>query len=300
MTMTARVWAMLFGLSLLWGASFLFIAVAVREIPVLTLVLLRVGIAAAALWLYVRATGRAVPGGLQLWGAFAVMGFFNNVLPFTLIFWAQTQIPAGLASILNATTPIFTALVAGALLADERLTALRFGGVILGAAGAALVIGPELLAGLGTEVLAQGASLVAALSYAVSSVYGRRFRAMGVDPVVTALGMLTASAVMLVPVVALSGPAFPGGVPGMEAVLATLALALLSSAFAYVLFYRILAAAGTNVMLVTFLSPVAAILLGAALLGERLALLDLAGMAVIALGLLAIDGRAFRKGAGRA
>lgn len=300
MTMTARVWAMLFGLSLLWGASFLFIAVAVREIPVLTLVLLRVGIAAAALWLYARATGRAVPGGLGLWGAFAVMGFFNNALPFTLIFWAQTQIPAGLASILNATTPIFTALVAGALLADERLTALRFGGVILGAAGAALVIGPELLAGLGREVLAQGASLLAALSYAVSSVWGRRFRGMGVDPVVTALGMLTASAVMLAPVVLLSGPAFPGGVPGAEAVLATLALALLSSALAYVLFYRILAAAGTNVMLVTFLSPVSAILLGAALLGERLAFLDLAGMAVIALGLLLIDGRAFRRPSARA
>jgi drug/metabolite transporter (DMT)-like permease len=295
MRISTSVWAMLVLLSLLWGGSFFFVAVAVREVPPLTLVSLRVGLGAVALWLVVLASGQPVPRGRAVWAALALMGLLNNAIPFVLFAWAQTRIPSGLASILNATTPIFTALVAGALLADERLTRTKLVGVLLGAAGATLVIGPGVLAGLGSDVVAQGACLAAAISYAFSSVWGRRFRAMGLQPIPTAAGAVTTSAAMLTPVALAVEQPWTHAVPSLDAMGGILGLALLSTTLAYMLFYRIMAAAGTNVMLVTFLIPVSAILLGAIFLGERLAGTDFIGMGLIAFGLAVIDGRLLRR-----
>ncbi|HEU0223462.1 MAG TPA: DMT family transporter [Paracoccaceae bacterium] len=295
MRMTARDWGMLLCLSLLWGASFFFVGVALAALPPLTLVACRLGLGALALWAYVLATGRPVPARPGIWAAFAAMGLMNNVIPFSLFAWAQTEIPSGLAAILNATTPIFTALVAGALLPDERLTAGRAAGVLVGAAGAVTVIGPGFLTGLGQDLLAQAACLAAALSYALSSVFGRRFRGMRLDPVVTAAGMVTASALLLLPAALALDRPWALSLPGPGVLGAVAGLAILSTALAYVIFYRVLASAGTNVMLVTFLIPVSAILLGAAFLGERLELLDFAGMGLIALGLSLIDGRIWRR-----
>ena len=199
-TMGGAEWAMLIALSALWGGSFFFNGVAVHGLPPLTIVVLRTGLGAVALWLFCRATGVRMPADRHIWLAFFVMGLLNNVVPFSLIVWGQTHIASGLAAILNATTPVFTVLVAHVLTADEKLTWNRLAGVVLGLAGVVVMIGPAALAGLGVAILAQIAVLGGALSYAFAGIFGRRFRAMGISPAVTALGQVTASTLMLAPI----------------------------------------------------------------------------------------------------
>jgi drug/metabolite transporter (DMT)-like permease len=284
--------SLLLALSILWGGSFFFVGVAVKAVPPFTIVLLRVAIAAAALHLLLRATRTPIPWDAGTWLAFFGMGLLNNAIPFSLIAWGQTHIASGLASILNATTPLFTVLVAHLLTADERLSKGRILGVLLGLAGVVALIGPQALAGLGNDMLAQFAVLGAALSYAFASIFGRRFRRMGVPPLVTATGQVTASSVLLLPVALIVDLPWMLPWPALPVWGAILGLALLATALAYILFFRILASAGAvNLMLVTFLIPVSAILLGGAFLGEALAPMDFAGMALIGLGLAAIDGR---------
>ena len=291
--MSGSEWALMLFLSVLWGGSFFFIGTAVRDMPVLTIVLLRVALAAAALWIVVLATGRRVPRGAATWGAFLVMGLLNNVIPFALIVWGQKQIPSGLASILNASTPLWTVLVAGALLSDERASVRKLAGVVMGLGGVAVMMGIDVIGGQ-HPLLPQLAVVCASISYGFSAWWGRRFRQIGVDPMVTAAGMLTASTLVLaIPVLALNGP--PVGYPATSWA-AVAALALLSSALAYVIYFRILASAGaTNISLVTFLVPVSAILLGWLFLDERLGFAQLIGMALIGAGLALIDGRLFAR-----
>jgi drug/metabolite transporter (DMT)-like permease len=265
-------WLLLAALSVLWGGSFFFSEVALAELPPFTVVLGRIGLAAVALVVMVLASGQRLPRSLRLWGAFLVMGALNNLIPFSLIVWGQTAIASGLAAILNATTPLFTVVLAHLLTRDERLTPGRLSGVVLGLLGVALMIGPAALEGLGVAVVAQLACLAAALSYALAGIFGRRFRG-------TPLALAVDRPWSLPP-------------PGPSTWGALIALALLSTALAYIVYFRILAAAGaTNLMLVTFLIPVSALVLGITILGERLAPGHLAGMALIALGLAAIDGR---------
>lgn len=285
---------MLLALSLLWGGSFFFNGIAVQALPPLTIVALRVGLGALALLAVLRFSGLALPGSGRVWLAFFGMGVLNNLIPFCLIVWGQTRIGAGLASILNATTPLFAVLVAHVLTVDEKITRARLAGLIAGFLGVAVMIGPAALQGLGRDLAAQLAVLGAAVSYAFAGVFGRRFKAMGVAPLVTAGGQVTASSLMLVPLALAFDRPWQLALPDWPVWAAVLGLALLSTALAYVLFFRILAAAGaTNIALVTFLIPVSAILLGALVLGEHLALRQLAGMGLIALGLAAIDGRIF-------
>jgi drug/metabolite transporter (DMT)-like permease len=285
-------WSMLLALSILWGGSFFFVGVAVKALPPFTIVLLRVAIAAAALQLVLRATGKAMPWDRKTWLAFFGMGLLNNAIPFSLIVWGQTHIASGLASILNATTPLFTVLVAHVLTADERLSKGRIVGVLLGLAGVIALIGPQALTGLGKDVMAQFAILGAAISYAFAGIFGRRFKRMGVPPLATAAGQVTASSALLFPVALIVDRPWTLSVPELPVWAAILGVALLATALAYILFFRILASAGAvNLMLVTFLIPVSAILLGSAFLGETLATMDFAGMALIGMGLAAIDGR---------
>lgn len=284
-------WVLMIGLSLLWGGSFLFAKIAVSEIPPFSVVFARVLIAALMLAPVVAWVG-GLPRGRTVWLTLFGMGLLNNVVPFSLIFWGQTQIGAGLASILNATTPLFTVLVAHALTTDEKLTAGKLAGVCIGLCGVAVMIGPELLQSLGTGAAAQLACLGAAISYAFSGVFGRRFNTLGISPLQTAAGQVMASSVMMAPVVVWMDRPWEMAVPSWGAIAAVLALAILSTALAYVLFFRILARAGaTNVSLVTLLIPPSAIVLGAVFLGERLSASDFGGMALIAVGLTAIDGR---------
>jgi drug/metabolite transporter (DMT)-like permease len=291
--MDALDWLLLVALSLLWGGSFFFAKVAVADIPPLTLVFARVAIAAAVLLAVLRLVGVAMPRSPRLWIAFATMGLLNNVLPFGLLFWGQTQIASGLAAILNAATPVFTALAAHWLTRDERLTPWRAIGVLLGFAGVVVTVGLDALNGLGVGVLAQLACLVAAFSYALAGLYGRRFRTLPAPAV--AAGQLAASAALALPIALLVEQPWRLPLPGGTALAALVGLALLSTALGYVIYFRILARAGaTNLLVVTFLIPVTALLLGNVLLGEPLAPHQAGGFLLIALALVAIDGRLVR------
>ncbi|KAF5039473.1 putative cystine transporter YijE [anaerobic digester metagenome] len=293
-TMGHTEWALLVSLSILWGGSFLFGKIALAELRPFTVVLLRVGIAALALNLVVLASGRRMPRSSRTWGAFLVMGLLNNIVPFSLIFWGQTHIQSSLAAILNATTPVWTVLLAHALTRDERLAPHKAAGVLAGLAGAVVVIGPGALLGLGIHAMAQLAVVAAAVSYALAGVYGKRFA--GLPPVTVAAGQLSASAVVTIPLALLADRPWLGPLPGPGTWGAVLCLALLSTALAYVIYFRLLAKAGaTNVLHVTFLIPVSALILGALVLGESLDLRQAAGMALVILGLAAIDGRPLRR-----
>jgi drug/metabolite transporter (DMT)-like permease len=293
--MGAPEWAMLAALSILWGGTFLFVAVAVNEIPPLTLVTLRVAIAGAAMMILLRVMGLGWPWTYASVGSFVAMGVLNNVIPFTLIFYGQTQISAGLASILNATTPIFTVLVLHFLTSDERLTVRKSAGVALGFVGVIVLVGFDALSGVIHNVVAQVACLGATVSYAFALLIARRFR--GVPAVAVASGQLMTSTVMMVPFSLLMDQPWTLPVPTLPAIAAVLALALASTALAYVLYFNIVArAGGTNASLVTLLIPASAILLGMFVLGERISPAEFAGLGLILAGLIVIDGRLFARG----
>ena len=293
-TMAASDWALLAILSLVWGGSFLFIGVAVRELPPLTIVAIRVATAAAALLLMLKLMGENLPRSREAWAAFLGMSILNNVIPFTLIVWGQSHIASGLASILNATTPLFTVIVAHYLTVDERLTGQKLAGVLVGFVGVAVMIGAAAMTSLDTSILAQLAVLGAALSYGFSGVFGRRFKTMGIPPLATAAGQVTVSSTLLLPAALIVDMPWTLAMPSTGAILSLAALGLVSTAFAYLIFFRLLARAGaTNVGLVTFLIPVSAILLGVLILGETLAARHIVGMALIGAGLILIDGRLF-------
>jgi len=278
-------------LAVLWGVSFLFSKVALAELPPFTLVLARFGIAALALLLAARLGGHRMPRAPRVWAGFFVLGALNSFIPFGLIAWGQVQLTSGLASILNATTPLFTALVAHAW-GDERLTSNRLAGVLVGLAGVCVLIGPGALGHVGAHTLAELAILGAAVSYGFAGTYGRRFRAM--PPVVAVAGMMTTAALMALPVALVVDRPWTLDV-NARTWGALLGLALLSTALGFVIYFRVLATAGaTNVMLVTLLMPIVALLLGSLILGEAVAATALAGMGLIFAGLLAIDGRLLR------
>ena len=292
--MSLAVWGQLLLLGLLWGGSFFFARIAVAEMPPLVLVFWRVLIAAAALHLWLRARGVTIRPILDHAGNFVALALLNNVIPFSLIFAGQTEIGAGLASVLNATTPFWTIIVANALTSDEKFSATKISGVLLGIAGTAVMIGPGLLAGLGGPVWAKLAIVGAAVSYAFAVVFAKRFRAL--PSTLVATGQLTASTLIMLPVMLVFydyAEVFSGG---RTTWLAVVALALASTAFAYFLYFSILASAGaTNASLVTLIVPATAILLGALVLSERLELFEIGGMALIAAGLVTIDGRLFAR-----
>ncbi|WP_319823801.1 DMT family transporter [Thalassovita sp.] len=288
-----RAWVELLLLSLIWGGSFLSVAVIIREIPVLWAVAWRVGGAAAVLWAYVLWRGLAPPRGWRAWGAFLGMGLLNNVIPFTLITWGQQHISTGLAGILNALTAVLGVLVAALLLADERLTTRKGVGVLLGFAGAATVIGPAALGQLNPASLGQLALLGSSLSYALAGVWARRTLA-GQTPQVAAAGMLTASTLMMVPLAWITEGA--PALPQLGQTWVALAyLSLIATAGAYLLYYRVLGMAGSgNLMLVTLMIAPFAVLLGALVLGETLPPRAYGGFALLAAGLIVIDGRLAR------
>ena len=294
-SMNSYEWLLLIVLSVLWGGSFFFVGVAVEALPPLTIVALRVSLASLALLAVVYFTGLRMPANLKVWGAFACMGILNNVIPFTLIVWGQTHIASGLASILNATTPLFTIIAAHFLTKDEKMTTLKFIGIFIGFIGVVIMLGHEVLGGLGNSIFAQLAVLGAAVSYSLAGIYGRCFKKLEIRPMVTATGQVTASCFILIPLAMAYDHPFRLPMPGLEIWLAIIALALFSTALAYILYFRILSTAGaTNVLLVTLLIPASAILLGTAILGEQLEPKHMFGMGLISIGLLSIDGRAFR------
>jgi drug/metabolite transporter (DMT)-like permease len=293
--MDATSWAILAALSVMWGCAFFFLAIQLRALPPFTIVLLRVGLAALLLLGWAAATRLALPGP-RLWPAFLVLALLNNVIPFVLYGFAQQTIPSGLAGILNATTPLWGVLVAHLFTRDERATPARVAGVLLGFAGVAAMTGGDALGGLGRDLLAQLACLLATLCYALAAVWARRFGGAGVTPLGVAAGQLTAATAVMIPLALIVDRPWTLALPGPEIWAATAGMVLVSTVFAYILYFRLVERAGaSNSLLVTFTIPIVAILLGVLVLGEALLPKHLGGMALIALGLAAIDGRPFAR-----
>lgn len=288
-------WGLLVLLSLLWGGSFLCVGIAVQELPVLTIIALRVSLAALVLWGIALFSGHQLPRGRKTWQAFLALGLLNNVIPFGLIVFGQQTIGAGLAAILNATTPLWTVLIAALFLADERFSKQKLFGVLLGLVGVIVMVGPDSLAGISRNLGAQLAVLGATLSYAFASVFGRRFAAAKISPLQTALGQVTASSFILVPLALMIDTPWASALPSQATIFAILGLAVLSTAGGYLLFFNILERAGaTNVSLVTLLIPPSAIAMGMLFLEETLQGIHFIGLALIILGLLSLQGRLFR------
>jgi len=288
-------WGLLVLLSLLWGGSFLCVGIAVQDLPVLTIIALRVSLAALVLWGIALFSGHQLPRGRKTWQAFLALGLLNNVIPFGLIVFGQQTIGAGLAAILNATTPLWTVLVAALFLADERFSKQKLFGVLLGLVGVIVMVGPDSLAGISRNLGAQLAVLGATLSYAFASVFGRRFAAAKISPLHTALGQVTASSFILVPLALMIDTPWASALPSQATIFAILGLAVLSTAGGYLLFFNILERAGaTNVSLVTLLIPPSAIAMGMLFLEETLQGIHFIGLALIILGLLSLQGRLFR------
>ncbi len=285
-----RTWIELLLLGVIWGGSFLAVRIALDEIGVFSSVAHRVLWAALALWVVVYLRGIRVPGSPRLWAAFLIMGLLNNVIPFALLSWGQLHIEAGLTGILNAATAIWGVLIAAVFFRDERLTLARSVGVTLGFLGVATAIGLNNLQSLDVRSLAQLAVIGATISYALAGSWARAALA-NVSPILSAAGMLAASAIVVVPFAwVVEGPL-------------TLALeartwaaigyfSLISTAVAYLLYYRILGQAGAgNLLLVTLLVAPVAIILGVLFRGEDLTASAYVGFALLALGLLILDGR---------
>ncbi len=290
-SMTALEWSMLFGLALIWGGSFFFNKVLLAAFEPLTIVLGRAGIAALALVAAIHLAGGRLPRAWAAWRVFIGASLLNNIAPFLLILWGQKHIASGLAAILNATTPLFAAVLAHGL-AGERLAAHRFAGVLIGLGGVAVMMGPDLVAeGLGGDVVAQLAVLGAAFCYGLSSLFGRRLHALKIAPQSAAAGQLMITAIIMLPFVLVFDRPWTLPPPGWDVWAALAGLALLSTALGYVVFFRLLSAGGVNASLVTLLVPVTALLLGTLVLGEVFTLRQAAGMTVILVGLAVTDGR---------
>ena len=290
--MTGFEWMLLVLLSVVWGGSFFFNGIALREFPTLTIVTARVGLAALALLLLMRMLGQGIQLNRQILKAFFGMSFLNNVVPFSLIVWGQQHIASGVASILNATTPLFTMLVAHWFTTDEKINPRRLLGVLTGMGGVGLMMGLDSMESSGFHLLGQSAILLAAFSYGLAGVYGKRFTQLGIPPLATATGQLCASSMILIPLTLWIDQPWTMTIPSIEGMGSLLGIAVLSTALAYVIYFRLLKTAGaTNLLLVTLLIPVSAIILGVFLLDESLEPQHLSGMAVISLGLLIMDGR---------
>ncbi|MDB5661502.1 MAG: transporter permease [Cypionkella sp.] len=288
--MSLKDWNRLVILSLLWGGSFFFVAIALRGLPTLSVVWGRVGLGAGFLALAMWASGTVFPRGLVVWRALAVMGLLNNAIPFTLFVLAQGRISGGMASILNATTPLWGVLLAH-LLTEEKITLPKAAGLACGFAGVVVMMGGAALGDFWASLACVGA----AFSYGLAGIWGRRFRGLGVSALATAFGQVASAAMILLPIWLMVDRPWNLAVPGPAVIGAVLAIAAASTALAYLIYFRLLASAGSsNLLLVTFLVPVSACLLGAMFLGDAISGRQLAGFLLIAAGLAALDGRVLK------
>ncbi|NQT57567.1 MAG: DMT family transporter [Bacteroidetes bacterium] len=293
--MTIGEWSLIGLLSIIWGSSFFFMKTAVAEIPPLTIMAARISIAAVFLLIVSAARGKKLPHTVKDWGAFLIMGLFSNVIPFSLIIWGLQYIDSSLGSLLNATTPIFSVILVFILTKDDQLTPNRIIGVITGWFGVAVLIGLGALLHMDGHIGGQFAVLGASCSYALSAIYGRRFR--NFSPLTAAAAMLTCGSVVAVPVALIVEQPWTL-IPGLSftAIGAAVILGVVCTGTAYLIYYRVLATAGpTNVLLVTFLVPVTAVLLGIIVLGEVLTLNTIIGAILLFIGLILIDGRVLKK-----
>ena len=287
---SATDWLLIGLLAAIWGGSFLFGRILMIEWPPFTVVFLRVSIAALTLWIFLIVTSRKFPKDINLVKMVLVMGILNNVIPFSLILIGQREIGSGLAAVVNAMTPIWTLIIANFFTSDEKFTTNKIAGIVFGFLGVTVLIGADFVQGLTASAWAQGAVLGATISYGFASVWGKRFK--GQDPIIISTGQLTASSIIMLPIIFLVEDPFAISAPSLEMLVSLIGLAVVCTAFAYVLFFKILDSAGaTNASLVTFLVPVSAIILGIIWLGEILTTSNILGMILIITGLALVDGR---------
>lgn len=281
-------WGLLLLLSVLWGSSFFFIEVALQSISVFTLVFARVSIAGLLLTLYAYASGQKLPTTWQAWRQFIILGALRATLPISLIVWAETQIDSGLAGILNSTSPLFTAIIAHYLTQDDKLTKQRMIGIGVGMLGVIVLIGLDALNGLGSQVLAQLAMLGATCSYGFAAVYGRQFRYM--PSTISATGMLLGASLLIFPLAMLEQPWTL--TPSLPSIGAILGLSILSTAFAFIIWFQLIFRAGaSNTSMVTFLIPITALFLGIVVLGETPTPSAIIGLVIILIGLAIAQNR---------
>jgi drug/metabolite transporter (DMT)-like permease len=292
--MHATDWGLLVLLSFVWGISFFFIKIALKGFSPLTIVFGRVVTAALALNVILRLRGESLPRKWTDWRHFLIIGIFNNVIPFTLIAWAGTQISSGLTSILNASAPLWAVLIAH-FYNNEKITPLKILGMLLGFGGVSVMIGVESLAGIGMNTLAQIGMLAATLSYAAAGAYTQRVKHQ-YSPTLLATGQVTVSTVIMLVLAALIDQPWLKPMPSLVSWVSVIELGLVGTTIAYLIYFKVLRTAGaSNALLTTFMIPVTALFFGITFLGESLQYYHFIGMALIAGGLLSIDGRVFQR-----
>jgi drug/metabolite transporter (DMT)-like permease len=285
-------WAMIGAMSLLWGSAFLLIEIGLRSFSPNTLVFLRMAIAAPVMLLALLLLKERLPRDWASWRQLFVLGALNAALPFILFFWGQQYLDSGYASVLNATTPLWGVLVAHFLTDDEKATPLRIAGVLVGLAGIIVMVGPEAMGGMSDSLLAQIACVVSTFFYSFAAIYGRKLGQSSMTPMAVATGQVITAGIIMLPVMLYFDRPWEAPLPSTDSMLAALALGIPATAIPYLLYFKTIDRAGaSNAMLVAFIMPVIAILLGIAFLGEVLTGAQIAGTALIAVGLLAIDGR---------
>jgi drug/metabolite transporter (DMT)-like permease len=291
--LNSRAWLEMLLLGAIWGGVFLAIALALKEIPVFSLVTMRVAFAAAVLWVYVLIRKQQIPRGWKIWSALIVMGILNNAVPFTLLNFGQTQIESGLTSILNAGTVVFATLISAMFLKDERLTPRKLVGVALGMSGVITVIGFQSLQTFDLRSLGQIACIGATIFYALAGVWARK-HLKGISPAVSSAGMLTGSTLVMAPItIWLDG--WPTWAYTSQTWLSLIYIVIIATVVAYLLYFRVLNSAGaSNTLLVTLVVPPIAVSLGALVLAEQLPLRSYLGFTLIALALAVIDGRLWK------
>ncbi|MFZ1476223.1 MAG: DMT family transporter [Sphingorhabdus sp.] len=288
----ATGWGLIAILSILWGGAFFLIEVGLRSYSPNILVFMRLALAVPPMWIVMRLMGERLPTDPKSWALLMVVGALNCALPFILFFWGQQYLDSGYASILNATTPIWGVVVAHFMTHDEKATPARIVGVLVGMAGIIVMVGPDAMKGLSNNLLAQIACIISTLFYSFAAIYGRRLSQTQMTPMVVATGQTAMAALFMLPVVLLFDQPWAMAMPRLDSTLAGVTLALLSTALAYILYFRLIDRAGaSNAQLVAFLMPILAVILGIAFLGESLSGGQIAGAGLIAIGLAILDGR---------
>jgi len=273
-------------LATLWGASYTFIKIGVETIPPITFIALRTLIAGLLLLLVLRLRGLSLPRDRASWRLFAIQAAINSVLPFTLIAWAELTLDAGLAAILNSTTPIFTFLITIAITRHEPATWRKAFGVIAGMAGICLIIGVEALNGVGRELLAQLAIILATVSYGCASIFGRNFKHM--DPMMPAAGSMLAGAAALVPLSLVIDQPWTLA-PSSSSLMALGGLAVFSTALAFCIFFRLLHTLGSvGTTAQAYLRVPVGVAIGAWFLSERLSDTAWIGLVCVVIGVAAM------------
>jgi drug/metabolite transporter (DMT)-like permease len=288
----ATGWGLIGILSILWGGAFFLIEVGLRSYSPMMLVFMRLALAVPPMWIVMRLNGNRLPRDFKSWRLLMVVGMLNCALPFMLFFWGQQYLDSGYASILNATTPLWGVVTAHFMTQDEKATSARIIGVLVGMAGIIIMVGPDAVKGLSNNLLAQIACILSTLFYSFAAIYGRRLSQTAMTPMVVATGQTMMAALFMLPVILIMDQPWHMPMPRLDSTIAGIVLALFSTALAYILYFRLIDRSGaSNALLVGFIMPVLAIILGVAFLGEHLQGGQIGGAVLIAIGLVILDGR---------